>query len=112
MYRFLHSIVGEYTVKLSCADPLPFLRRLTLNKVLFWSLRGGDGVWYLKTTLSCGERVFEMKDVMGLAMHGKYTLVFSTPEGYFELRPSEEANVYKFFLLYQAYQKQAAAAAV
>ncbi len=55
MYRFLHSIVGEYTVKLSCADPLPFLRRLTLNKVLFWSLRGGDGVWYLKTTLSCGE---------------------------------------------------------
>ncbi len=63
-------------------------------------------------TLSCGERVFEMKDVMGLAMHGKYTLVFSTPDGYFELRPSEEANVYKFFLLYQAYQKQAAAAAV
>lgn len=55
MYKVLHSIVGEYTVKLSCTDPLPFLRKLTLNKVLFWSLRGGDGVWYLKTTLSCGE---------------------------------------------------------
>lgn len=55
MYKFLHSLVGEYTAKLSCTDPLPFLRRLTLNKVLFWSLRGGDGVWYLKTTLSCGE---------------------------------------------------------
>ena len=55
MYKFLHSIVGEYTVKLLCKDPLPFLRKLTLNKVLFRSLRGGDGVWYLKTTLSCGE---------------------------------------------------------
>lgn len=55
MYKFLHSIVGEYTVKLLCKDPLPFLRKLTLNKVLFRGLRGGDGVWYLKTTLSCGE---------------------------------------------------------
>lgn len=55
MYRFLHPLVGEYTVKLLCEDPLPFLRRLTANRVLFWSLHGGEGVWYLKTTLSCGE---------------------------------------------------------
>ncbi len=55
MYKLLHPIVGEYTVKLLCTDPLPFLRKLTLNKVLFRSLRGGDGIWYLKTTLSCGE---------------------------------------------------------
>ena len=55
MYKLLRPITGEYTVKLSCVDPLPFLRRLTAHRVLFWSLCGGDGVWYLKTTLSCGE---------------------------------------------------------
>ena len=55
MYGVLHSVAGEYTVRLECADPLPFLRQLTLNNLLFWSLHGGDGVWYLKTTLSCGE---------------------------------------------------------
>ena len=68
VYRFLHSIVGEYTVKLSCADPLPFLRRLTLNKVLFWSLRGGDGVWYLKTTLSCGELLLNNAREAGISV--------------------------------------------
>ena len=60
-------------------------------------------------TFSCGDKRFAMTDVLDLAMHGKRTLVFSTPEGYFELVPSEEANVLKFHLLYQEYQKKAAA---
>lgn len=55
MYRFLHLLFGEYTLCLRCEDPLPFLRLLTKNKVLFWSLNGGDGIWYLKTTLSNAE---------------------------------------------------------
>lgn len=55
MYRFLHLLFGEYTVCLRCEDILPFLHLLTKNGVLFWSLGGGDGVWYLKTTLANAE---------------------------------------------------------
>ena len=55
MYPFFRLFLGEYTVKLCCEDPLPFLRRLTVNKILFWSLHGGEGTWYLKTTLAHAE---------------------------------------------------------
>ncbi len=55
MYRFLHLLFGEYTVCLHCREILPFLRRLTANRILFWSLNGGDDTWYLKTTLANAE---------------------------------------------------------
>ena len=69
MYRFLHLLFGEYTVCLYCEDVLPFLRVLTANKVLFWSLRGGDGVWYLKTTLANAEPLLGCAQEYGI--HGE-----------------------------------------
>ena len=69
MYRFLHLLFGEYTVCLHCEDVLPFLRVLTANKVLFWSLRGGDGVWYLKTTLANAEPLLGCAQEYGI--HGE-----------------------------------------
>lgn len=55
MYRFLRPVFGEYTVCLHCQNVLPFLRRLTGNRVLFWSLHGNTGEWFVKTTLSSAE---------------------------------------------------------
>lgn len=56
---------------------------------------------------SCGEKSFAMADILDLAMHGKRAIVFSTPEGYFDLVPSDEANALKFFLMYKEYKKKA-----
>lgn len=55
MYRFLHSFFGEYTVRLRGNNILPFIHRLTVNRILFWALRGEKEEWTLKTTLAGAE---------------------------------------------------------
>ncbi len=53
---------------------------------------------------ACGERSFPVKDITGLAMHGRNRLVFTVADGgYYELRPRQNSeNVYKYQALYQA----------
>ncbi len=57
--------------------------------------------------LSCGEYQIPVQDIMDMEMHGKRALVFSTKDAYYELKPSEEASAYKFYLLYRAYKNSA-----
>lgn len=54
--------------------------------------------------LACGDAAFPLEEVQDLTMHGRHTIVFSTPGGYYELRPAQGANALKFHLLYQAYK--------
>lgn len=59
MYRFLHPLFGEYSIRLRGEQILPFLRLLSDNRVLFWDFRGGDGEWELKTALASAEPLME-----------------------------------------------------
>lgn len=54
--------------------------------------------------LICGTQEFLMKDISELAIHGKRGIVFSIKKEYYELKPAEGSNAYKFVLLYNAYK--------
>lgn len=54
--------------------------------------------------LTCGETVILRKDILDMAMHGRHAIVFSTPDGYYELLPDRESNALKFHWLYEAYK--------
>ena len=45
-----------------------------------------------------------MNDITELAIHGKRGIVFSIKKEYYELKPAEGSNAYKFVLLYNAYK--------
>ncbi len=53
--------------------------------------------------LTCGDVMIPMATITNFDIHGKRGLVFSTAEGYYELKPDAPANALKFFLLYNAY---------
>lgn len=53
-------------------------------------------------TLTCADTVFPMESITNFDIHGKRGLVFSTADGYYELKPDAPANALKFFLLYNA----------
>lgn len=55
-------------------------------------------------TFSCGEHAISVGDILDLEMHGRRSLVFSTKDAYYELKPSEEVSAVKFKLLYEAYK--------
>lgn len=55
-------------------------------------------------TLTCGDKAIPIKDILDLAMHGRHAVVFSTPEGYYELLPDRESNTLKFHWLFEAYK--------
>ena len=58
--------------------------------------------------LRCGESAIPLADITHLDIHGRWGLVFSTRDGYYELRPDKKYNALKFYLLYDACCRQAA----
>lgn len=56
--------------------------------------------------LKCGNTEILMQDISDVAMHGRRALVFSTDESYYELLPSEDSNVLKYFIYFDEYKKQ------
>lgn len=57
------------------------------------------------TCLKCGEVVINIEDIIDLAMHGKYALVLSTKDAYYEIiLPKDSPSGLKFFMLFQAYK--------
>lgn len=55
-------------------------------------------------SLSCGEVVIEVDDIMDMAMHGRHALVLSTKDTYYEILVSQESSALKFLMLFQAYK--------
>lgn len=51
--------------------------------------------------LCCGEFKAALSDISEMAMHGQRAIVFTVGKQYYELIPSEEANVLKFYLYYE-----------
>lgn len=56
--------------------------------------------------LVCGEHRIALQDILDMEMHGRRTLVFSTKDAYYELKPSEEVSALKFQLLFVTYRKR------
>lgn len=57
-----------------------------------------------KEKLTCGTYEIPFGSILDLTMHGKHTLVFSTTDAYYELKPTVESNALKFNLLYELYK--------
>lgn len=57
------------------------------------------------SALTCGDTVIPMDAITNFDIHGKRGLVFSTADGYYELKPDAPANALKFFLLRNAYNE-------
>lgn len=55
-----------------------------------------------KEKFICGDCEINFCDILDMAMHGRYALVFSTKTGYFELVSKQ--NVLKYHLLYEFYK--------
>ena len=58
-----------------------------------------------KDGIKVGSTKIPFEDVMDLAMHGKRSIVFSTKENYYEMKPAEGSCAYKFHLLYEMYKR-------
>lgn len=57
-----------------------------------------------KERLRCGDAEFSMESISEMAIHGKRGIVFSVKKDYYELKPEEGNNAYKFILLYKAHK--------
>lgn len=55
-----------------------------------------------KEKFICGDYEISFGDILDMAMHGRYALVFSSRTGYYEL--VSEQNVLKYHLLYEFYK--------
>lgn len=51
--------------------------------------------------LKCGNVTFNIEDIGDLAIYGKYGLVFSAKDEYFELLPDRNLSVYKFLIYFK-----------
>lgn len=60
--------------------------------------------------LRCGETEIPTAEILDMQIHGRHALVFSTRSSYYEL-VSQEHNMLKFLLLYNAHKQRAAAEA-
>lgn len=58
------------------------------------------------STLVCGNVEIPMDSITNFDIHGKRGLVFSTSDGYYELKPDAPANALKFHLLHRAYKER------
>lgn len=54
--------------------------------------------------LSCGDVALNIDDIVDLAMHGKYAIVLSTKDAYYEILLNDGSSGFKFFMLFQAYK--------
>jgi len=55
-------------------------------------------------TLTCGDVTIPMDQITNLAMHGRWGIVFSTSDTYYELKVDPQFNALKFHLFYEAYK--------
>ena len=55
--------------------------------------------------LICGDVTIPMDTITHFDIHGKRGLVFSTTDGYYELKPEAPANALKFLLLHNAHKE-------
>lgn len=53
-------------------------------------------------TLKCGDREFQIKDIVDLAIFGRHGIVFSHDNTYYEITPDKNYSAYKFVLYYKA----------
>ena len=56
-------------------------------------------------SLTCGERTFPLEQITNLSMHGRWGIVFTASDGYYELKVDKQFNALKFQLLYDACKK-------
>lgn len=54
--------------------------------------------------LVCGEAQIPVSEIVDMAMHGKYALVLSTKDEYYEVLVSKDSSTLKFYMLFQAYK--------
>ena len=57
-----------------------------------------------KDILACGDVVINISDIDDLSYHGRYALVLSTKDGYFEISLNRDTSALKFYMLFQAYK--------
>ncbi len=63
------------------------------------------GELYLdREVLRCGDVTISIDDIDDFAMHGKYAIVLSTRENYYEILLKDGVSGFKFFMLFQAYK--------
>lgn len=54
--------------------------------------------------LRCGNVTIRLEDIDDFAMHGKYAIVLSTKDAYYEILLKDGTSGIKFFMLFQAYK--------
>ena len=57
--------------------------------------------------LTCGDTAIPIGQITHLSIHGRWGIVFSTSEGYYELKVAKQFNALKFQLLYDVCKKAA-----
>lgn len=58
--------------------------------------------------LVCGQTAIPLERISDIAMHGRQTIVFTTPDNYYELSVPRGSNMLKFLLLFEAIRKEQA----
>lgn len=54
--------------------------------------------------LRCGDFIINIADITDMSMHGKYSLVLSTKDDYYEINILDYSSALKFYMLFQAYK--------
>ncbi len=57
-----------------------------------------------KESIICGDTVIALEDIEDFAMHGRYSLVFSTNDTYYEITVNDGSCALKFYMLFQAHK--------
>lgn len=57
-----------------------------------------------KDSLVCGDYSINICDIEDCAMHGRYSLVFSTKDTYYEMTIPQQYSTLKFYMLFQAHK--------
>lgn len=55
--------------------------------------------------LICGDKIIPFDSITDFVMHGRRGIVFTADKEYYELKPEQGYNAFKFVLLYEAYKK-------
>lgn len=57
-----------------------------------------------KDALTCGDVYINLSDIDDLSYHGRYALVLSTKDAYYEISLNHDTSALKFYMLFQAYK--------
>lgn len=57
-----------------------------------------------KVSLNCDDFVMNIEDIDDMSMHGRYALVLSTKDAYYEILVRDNVSALKFYMLFQVYK--------